>query len=56
MAITPGAQNEGEKRFKGKQTQGFVLRKKKHPLSSTHRDLPALMPAAVGLPSSVLLK
>lgn len=31
MRINPGAQNKGEKRFKGKQEHSFVLRKKKLP-------------------------
>lgn len=31
VGINPTAQNEGEKRFKGKQAHSFVLRKKKPP-------------------------
>lgn len=56
VGINPGAQKEGKKRFKGKQAHSFVLRKKKPPPRSTHRDPTALMSAAVGLPSSLLLK
>lgn len=56
VGINPTAQNEGEKRFKGKQAHSFVLRKKKPPLAAHTGDPAVLMFAFVGLPLSLFLK